>query len=93
MHRPPTKLFLSCLNTLYPAKRNWLFGKDLSVLVSDNKNISKALKPEGKIATAIKKQQHINDKENLEEYVTEGYMPLKSIYQEICGVFSGLDAD
>ena len=42
---------------------------------------------------AIKKQQHINDKENLEEYVTEGYMPLKSIYQEICDVFSGLDAD
>ena len=43
MYRPPPKLSLSCLNTLYSAKCNWLFGKDLSIFVSDNKNISNAL--------------------------------------------------
>ena len=47
MHRPPPKLSLSCLNILYPAKWNWLFGQKLSIFVSDTKNISNALKTKG----------------------------------------------
>ena len=43
MYRPPPKLYLSCLNILYTAKRNWLFGKELSILFSNTKNISNAL--------------------------------------------------
>ena len=37
IHRPPQKLSLSCLNILYPTKQNWLFRKELSILVSDTK--------------------------------------------------------
>ena len=47
MHRYSLKLFLSCLNILYPAKRNLLFEKDLLILVSDAKNVSNALHMKG----------------------------------------------
>ena len=43
LDRPPPKLYLSCLNMLYPAKRNWLFRKELLILVSDTENILNAL--------------------------------------------------
>ena len=47
MHRLPPKLSLSCLNILYPAKRNWLFDKELLILVSDTKNLSNTLQMQG----------------------------------------------
>ena len=41
MNRPSPEL------SLYPAKQNWLLGKELLILVSDTKNISNVLKMKG----------------------------------------------
>ena len=43
MHKSCAKLLLSGLGILYSAKHKWLFWKELTILVSDAKNISNAL--------------------------------------------------
>ena len=49
MHRFPPKLSLSCLKILYPVKCNCLLtnGREISILVSDTKNLSNALSIKG----------------------------------------------